>query len=140
MNLTPEQFIKSIHDGQIEFDLNRTTDLYVDPIEFKKLTSKRYGHTRESAIEHLQTDYSDGFTICSKCGSYYHLGNGFIKHISTGCLHCEGVNNHRVYHVNESKPSEGGFPARYMSSMFDDGMSYCRDKLQIEKYKSLIKT
>ena len=86
----------------------------------------------------MQTDYSNGFTICSTCGSYYFLGKGFIKHLSKGCLHCEGEEKHRVYYVNASLPSEGGFPARWMSTMFDDGMSYVKSKLEIQKYKPLI--
>ena len=88
----------------------------------------------------MQTDYSNGFTICSNCGSYYDLGKGFTKHLSIGCLHCEGEAKHRVYHVNASKPSEGGFPARWMAQMFDDGMSYCKDRLQIEKFKNIVAT
>ncbi len=137
MQLTPEQFIAAIQSGATEHELNRTEDLYIDSVELRRLTSPRYGHTIESAKEHLTTDYSNGFTICSNCGSFYHLGKGFTKHISKGCLHCEGEEKHRVYHVNASPKEYGGFPARYMSQMFDDGMSYCRDKIQTEKYKSL---
>lgn len=91
-----------------------------------------------SATEHLTCDYDNGFTICKKCGSFYDLGKGFTKHLSNGCLHCEGAEKHHVYHVNASKPSEGGFPARNMSNMFDDGMSYCEAELQIEKFKKEI--
>lgn len=138
MEMTPREFLQSLEDGKTEFELNRTSDLYVCTSKLKELTSKLYGHTEESAIEHLTTDYSDGFTICNKCGSYYHLGKGFIKHLSDGCLHCEGSEKHRVYYVNASPTSEGGFPARFMSVMFDDGMSYCKDKLQIEKFKDLV--
>jgi hypothetical protein len=137
MNLTPEMFLQSLKEGKNEHELNNTSDLFIDRSELKKLMSKRYGHTLESATEYLQIDYSNGFTICSICGSYYHLGKGFTKHLSNGCLHCE-PDKHRVYFVNASKPSEGGFPARYMAVMFDNGMSYCKDELQIEKFKSLL--
>lgn len=138
MTLSPEQFIEMVLSGKSEHELNRKESDYIDSAELKKLTSKKYGHTIASATDHLLTDYSDGFTICKCCGSYYHLGNGFTKHLSIGCLHCEGEEKHNVYHVNASKPSEGGFPARWMSRMFDDGMSYCKDKLQIERFKALI--
>ena len=140
MKITPEQFLQSLKGGKSECELNKTESMHIDPIEFKKLTSKKYGHTIQSAKEHLTTDYTNGFTICKKCGSFYQLGNGFTKHISNGCLHCEGSEKHRVYYVNSSPPNEGGFPARYMSQMFDDGMSYCKDKLQIEKFKNEVKT
>jgi len=136
MNITPENFIKSIKEGKTEKELNLKESDYIDSNELKRLTSKRYGHSIESAKDHLLTDYSNGFTICKKCGSYYHLGNGFTKHLSNGCLHCEGDVKHRVYHVNASEPRFGGFPARWMSVMFDDGMHYCKNKLEIEKYKS----
>lgn len=139
MNITPEQFLASLIEGKTERSLNLTESLYVNPDEKRKLMSRYYGHTEESAIEHLQTDYTNGFTICKKCGSYYPLGRGFTKHLSDGCLHCEGEEKHRVYHVQKSKPSEGGFPARWMSIMFDDGMSYCKDKLQIETFKETVK-
>ena len=138
MNLTPESFLQSLKDGKTEYELNKTESMYIDMAEFKKLTSKKYGHTPESAKEHLTTDYSNGFTICKKCGSYYHLGNGFTKHLSNGCLNCEGEEKHRVYFVNASKPIYGGFPARFMSIMFDNGLHYCKDKIQVEKYKHLI--
>lgn len=134
MNLSPIEFIQSLKDGKTEKELNKKESVYFDEKEIKKLI--KYGHDRESAKEHLSIDYSNGFTICGKCGSYYHLGNGFTKHLSNGCLHCEGSEKHRVYFVNASEPQYGGFPARYMSSMFDDGMSYCKDKLQIEMFKN----
>ena len=137
MNITPEQFLQSLKEGKTERELNLTEDLYIDPIRLEELVIV-YEHTKEYATECLQTDYSNGFTICSTCGSYYHLGKGFSKHLSKGCLHCEGEEKHRVYYVNASLPSEGGFPARFMSSMFDDGMSYIKTKLEIEKYKLLI--
>jgi hypothetical protein len=136
MNLSPEIFIKLINEGKTEVGLNKKEDLYIDPFELKKLTSKRYGHTLQSATKHLQTDYSNGFTICKCCGSFYQLGEGFTKHISNGCLHCEGKKKHHTYHVNASPPRDGGFPARWMSNMFDDGMSYCKDKLQIGIFKN----
>jgi len=136
MNITPEQFLQSLKEGKTEKELNLTEDLYVDPIRLKELITV-YKHTKESATDHLQTDYSNGFTICSTCGSYYFLGKGFIKHLSKGCLHCE-EKKHRVYYVNASFQNEGGFPARFMSIMFDDGMSYVKTKLEIEKYKLLI--
>lgn len=131
MKLTPIKFINLLSTGKTEEECNRKESDYIDQVELRKLTSKRYGHKYESAKDHLLTDYSDGFTICAKCGSYYHLGAGFTKHLSNGCLNCEGDSKHMVYHVNASKPKEGGFPARWMSQMFDDGMSYCKDKLQI---------
>lgn len=129
-------FLQSLKEGKSERELNLTETLYVNPIELKKLIN--YGHTIESATTHLQTDFSNGFTICKCCGSFYQLGKGFTKHLSNGCLNCEGEEKHRVYHVNASKPSEGGFPARYMSVMFDDGMSYCVNKLQKELYKDKV--
>jgi len=138
MNITPEIFLQSLKEGKTERELNLTESLYVDSQELKNLTSNHYGHTVQSATEHLQTDYSNGFTICGKCGSYYPLGKGFTKHLSNGCLHCEGESKHHVYHVNASEPRYGGFPARWMAVMFDDGMSYCKDKLQIEKMKELV--
>lgn len=137
MNITPEQFLQSLKDGKTERELNLLPADEIDFSERGKLIRK-YGHTFQSATDYLSTDYRNGFTICDKCGSYYELGKGFTKHLSNGCLHCEGESKHRVYHVNASKPSEGGFPARYMSQMFDDGMSYCKDRLQIEKFKELI--
>jgi hypothetical protein len=136
MNLQPSEFIALIKAGNTEKELNKTESGYIDQVELAKLTSARYGHTIESATEHLLTDYSNGYTICKECGSFAHLGKGFTKHISQGCLHCEGQSKHRVYHVNASKPSEGGFPARYMSVMFDDGIHYTKDKLQVELYKA----
>jgi len=138
MNITPDEFIKMLQSGKSESELNKTESLYVDMAELRKLTSKRYGHSHESATKYLQTDYSNGYTICSKCGSYYHLGKGFTKHLSNGCLHCEGESKHRVYHVNASEPKYGGFPARWMSQMFDDGMQYCKDKLSVNKYQDLV--
>lgn len=135
MNISPKEFLSLLESGKTEKELNKKEDLYIDPTELKKLTSKRYGHSVKSATEHLQTDYSNGYTICKKCGSYYYLGKGFTKHLSNGCLNCEGEGKHRCYHVNASKPSEGGFPARIMSVMFDDGMHYVKSKLEIEKYK-----
>lgn len=132
MNLTPLEFIQAIKDGKKEFDLNRTESLYVDPKEFKKLTSKAYGHTKKSAIEHLTTDWSNGYTICSNCGSSSQLGKGFTKHISKGCFNCE--DGHRTYNVNASPPKYGGFPARTMCVAFDDGMSYTQSKIELNKY------
>lgn len=137
MNITPEQFIEAMLNGQDEKELNRKESSYINPAELRKLMSKQYGHTYESATDHLLTDYSNGFTVCKCCGSFYQLGKGFTKHLSNGCLHCEGEGKHMVYWVNASRPSEGGFPARYMCPMFDDGLHYCKDKLQIEKYKHL---
>lgn len=138
MNITPIEFLQSLKEGKTERELNLTESGYIDQAEFKKLISEKYGHTVESATKHLLTDYSNGFTICKKCGSFYDLGKGFTKHLSDGCLHCEGKEKHKIYHVNKSPIDEDGFPARYMSLMFDDGMSYCKDKLQIEKFKNLI--
>jgi hypothetical protein len=136
MNLTPIEFIEAIKKGKTEFQLNRNESDYYDESEFRKLV-KKYGHTAEEAKTHLQTDYTNGFTICKNCGSYYHLGKGFTKHISNGCLHCEGKEKHNVYFVNASPKDEGGFHARYMSVMFDDKMSYCYDKLIVEKFRKL---
>ncbi len=138
MNLTPESFLQLLKEGKTEKELNRRESDYIDPAEFKKLTSKEYGHTPESARDHLLTDYSNGFTICSKCGSFYHLGEGFTKHLSNGCLNCEGEEKHRVYWVNQSQKRHGEFPARFMAVMFDDGMHYCKDKLQVAKYADQI--
>lgn len=137
MNITPEQFIELILSGKTERELNLNESGYIDPQERKNLMSKQYGHTFQEATDHLLTDYSNGYTICKCCGSFYQLGKGFTKHISDGCLNCEGEDKHRVYHVNASKPSEGGFPARWMSQMFDDGMHYCKNKLEIGKFKPL---
>lgn len=136
MNITPEQFLQSLKEGKTEKQLNKVETLGYTQSEYKKLI--KYGHTHESAIEHLNTDYSDGYTICKVCGSFYHLGQGFTKHLSNGCLHCEGTKKHNVYHVNASTPKYEGFPARDMSQMFDDGLHYYKDKLQIEKFKELI--
>ncbi len=136
MKINPETFLTLLKEGKTEFELNRTESLYVDPIELKRLTSKNYGHSIQSATEHLTTDYSNGYTICKKCGSFYELGKGFTKHLSDGCLFCEGEPKHRIYYVNASERRYGGFPARYMCIMFDDGMHYTKDNLEIEKYKS----
>lgn len=136
MYLSPETFLLSLKEGKTERELNLTEHLFVDPKELKKLI--KYGHSVESATNHLQTDYSNGFTICKCCGSFFELGKGFTKHLSNGCLNCEGETKHRVYYVNASKPHEGGFPARFMSVMFDDGMSYTKDKLQINKFKDIV--
>lgn len=138
MKLTPEQFINEILSGKSEYDLNRTESMYVDPIKFKKLTSKRYGHTLQSAKDHLTTDYTDGFTICANCGSYYHLGNGFTKHLSNGCLHCEGESKHNTYWHHGNNERNYKTNPRWMAQMFDDGMHYCKDELEIEKYKYLV--
>ena len=85
MTLTPEQFINFLSTGKTEKEANRKESDYIDPAELKKLTSKKYGHTIESATEHLLTDYSNGFTICKHCGTFYLLGSGFTKHISDRC-------------------------------------------------------
>jgi hypothetical protein len=135
MNYTAIEFITLIKQGKTEKELNQKESNYIDPKELKILVDK-YEHTIESATDHLLTDYSNGFTICGTCGSFYELGKGFTKHISKGCLNCEGEENHRVYHVQASSKKDGGFPARYMSVMFDDGMSYCKDKLIKGKFFS----
>lgn len=129
MNITPEQFLQSLKEGKTERELNLNEDLSIDPIRLEELI-KIYEHTEESATEHLQTDYSNGFTICKDCGSYYHLGKGFTKHLSKGCLHCEGHEKHRLYRVKASGPAYGNFPARTMCVMFDDGMSYTSSGLK----------
>lgn len=136
MNLSELEFIDQIKSGKSEFDLNRTESLYVDPIKYKELI-KKYDHTHKSATEHLTTDYSNGFTICGICGSYAQLGKGFSKHISNGCVFCEGESKHRKYQVEASPKIYGGFPARTMCSAFDDGMSYTFSKLVKEKYFNL---
>lgn len=136
MTLTPTEFIAKILNGESEKSLNRKDSDYIDELELNKLV-KKYGHSVKSAKDHLLTDYSNGYTICKCCGSFYQLGKGFTKHLSNGCLNCEGSDKHRVYHVNASEPKYGGFPARDMSVMFDDGMSYCVNKLQKEIYKYL---
>ena len=136
MNITAEEFINSIKKGKTETELNLKQAPYFSEFDINKLIKN--GHDRESAIAHLSTDYSNGFTICSECGSYYTLGKGFTKHMSKGCLHCEGEAEHRCYHVNASSPRYGGFPARMMCVMFDDGMSYCKDKLNIETFKAIV--
>lgn len=140
MNITPEQFLQGLKDGKTETELNHTESGYIDHIELTKLTSRKYGHTLESAKDHLLTDYSNGFTICNQCGSFYQLGNGFTKHLSNGCLHCEGEAKHNTYQHKGNKPERGwaGTQPRQMSQMFDDGMHYCVAKLEKEKYKSLI--
>lgn len=138
MNITPEQFLQSLKEGKTEKELNLTESLYIDTAELKKLTSKRYGHTIQSATEHLQTDYSNGFTICGTCGSYYDLGKGFTKHLSNGCLHCEGQEKHTTYYHKGNNERNYKTEPRWMSQMFDDGMHYCKDKLQIEKFCNLI--
>lgn len=65
------------------------------------------------------------------------MGKGFKKHLSNGCLHCEGVSKHHVYWNKGDLSLDGksGFPPRWMSVMFDDKMHYCKNKLVIEKYK-----
>lgn len=95
MNITPEEFIALLNEGKTEKELNKKEGPFIDPAEIKKLTSEKYGHTVESATDFLTTDYSNGFTICKKCGSFFHLGEGFTKHLSNGCLHCEGEGKHR---------------------------------------------
>ncbi len=137
MYLTPQEFLQSLKEGKTERQLNLKENLSIDNAEIRKMI-KKYGHTFESAKEHLQTDYSNGFTICNECGSFYSLGQGFTKHLSNGCLHCEGESKHHTYHVNASSPKYGGFPARWMSQMFDDKMHYCKDKLQIGKFAHLV--
>lgn len=138
MNITPEEFLSALQSGKTERELNLTESLYVDRKELEKLMSKKYGHSLQSATDHLQTDYTNGFTICAKCGSYYHLGNGFTKHLSNGCLHCEGETKHMVYwHKGNNERNYKSDP-RYMSVMFDDGMHYKKDNLQIEKFCNLI--
>src|SRR6185436_2349665 len=100
MNLTPEKFLEMLGNKWSEKELNTVStsqtfaELWGDrmrknPANLRYLV-KHCGHTIESGIEHLNTDYSDGFTICDTCGSYYHLGKGFTKHLSHGCVNCEG--------------------------------------------------
>lgn len=139
MNLTPIEFLQALKEGKTEYELNRTSTLYVDPKELKKLTSKRYGHTIESAKEHLTTDFTHGFTICSKCGSYHLLGRGFTKHLSNGCIICEGQSKHHCYWVNETKVRGSVvFPRREMCVAFDDGLHYTKSQLEACKYEDYI--
>lgn len=135
MNITPIEFLESLIKGISESELNKNESDYIDMAELKKLISKRYGHSYESATNHLLTDYSNGFTICGKCGSYYPLGKGFTKHLSNGCLHCEGEIKHYTYFHKGNNEIDYKTDPRYMSQMFDDGMHYCKDKLVIEKFK-----
>lgn len=135
MTLTPVQFINLISTGKTEKDCNRKESDYIDPAELKKLTGKKYGLTLAEAREHLLTDYSDGFTICKCCGTYYHLGNGFTKHISDGCLNCEGEDKHRVYWHKGNNEWNYKTSPRWMAQYFDDGMHYCKDKAEPGKYK-----
>lgn len=139
MNITPIEFIESLQNGSKESDLNKNESDYIDMAELKKLTSKRYGHTWQSAKDHLLTDYSNGFTICGKCGSYYDLGPGFTKHLSNGCLHCEGESKHYTYFHKGNNEWNYKTSPRWMSQIFDDGMHYCKDKLVIGKFKDQIK-
>lgn len=136
MNISPIEFIEKTLSGESEIALNKNESDFVDYDRLNELV-KKYGHTKEEATEYLLTDYSNGYTVCKCCGSFYQLGKGFKKHLSNGCLNCEGEAKHRVYHVEASAQKYGGFPARYMSVMFDDGMSYCVDELQKELYKNL---
>lgn len=140
MNITPQQFIKSLKDDKTEKELNKKEVAFHDGREIRKLI--KYGHDLQSAKEHLETDYSNGFTVCGKCGSFYYLGDGFTKHLSNGCLHCEGTEKHDVYLNSGGSVGRGKtyrkFEPRYMSRMFDDGMHYCKDKLQIELFKNEI--
>jgi hypothetical protein len=146
MKLTPVEFIEAIKNDKNVAELN----LVENPksIEQLKEVSKQnhnrrgtfnhlvryYGHTEQSAQEYLNTDYSDGYTICKKCGSFYQLGKGFTKHISNGCVHCESNEKHPKNYNNGDKRL--GFAPRWMCCMFDDGLHYCADKLEIEKYKN----
>ncbi len=137
MNIEPTEFIQRLKAGESEKELNRKESDYIDQSELRILV-KKYEHTVESATEHLLTDYSNGYTICGSCGSFYQLGKGFTKHLSKGCLNCEGKDKHRVYHVDASTPMYGGFPARDMCVMFDDGLHYTKNGLQVGLYKDLV--
>ncbi len=57
--------------------------------EFKILISKRWGHSKESALSHLNTAYSNGFIICSNCKSVNPLGKGFTKDVESKCPLCK---------------------------------------------------
>jgi len=94
MNISPESFLSFLKEGKTERELNLRESDYIDSDEVSKLL--KYGHTLKSAREHLLTDYSNGFTICKNCGSYYPLDGGFTKHLSNGCLHCEGEKKHSL--------------------------------------------
>jgi hypothetical protein len=137
MNLTPQEFIKRIIAGESERELNKLENPMIDTKEVQKLI-KKYGHTAQSAREYLETDYSNGFTICRNCGTYYHLGKGFSKHMSKGCLHCEGEEKHYTYWHEGNNESNYKTEPRYMSVYFDDGMHYCRDKAEKAKFQGLI--
>lgn len=136
MNITPEEFLKEIKNGKSEKDLNRLENPYFDNNDIKNLI--RYGHTLNSAKEYLSTDFTNGFTICKNCGSFYHLGKGFTKHLSNGCVNCEGTEKHYTYwHKGNNEPNYKTSP-RLMCIMFDDGMHYIKDKLQINHFKNLL--
>lgn len=139
MNITPVEFIAKIKEGKTEHELNLNeniivyNDIYKDKALQQKMNSLiTYGHNAESALEYLNTDYTNGFTVCGVCGSYAYMGKGFSKHLSKGCVHCEGLSKHDYYEVKGNHQ----FPARTMCQMFDDGMHYIKDKLEKEKYKN----
>lgn len=138
MKLTPIQFINYLSTGKTEKEANRNESDYYDHKEATKLI-RHYGHTATEAREYLQTDYSDGFTICKHCGTFYHLGQGFIKHISDGCLNCEGEEKHWVYYHNGNNERNYKTSPRWMAQYFDDGIHYCKDKAEISKYKEYLK-
>lgn len=135
MNLTPEKFIELLFTGKTEKELNRNESDYIDSAELKKLTGKKYDLTHAEATDHLLTDWTNGFTICKHCGTYYHLGNGFTKHLSDGCLNCEGEKKHRVYWHSGNNERNYKTSPRWMAQYFDDGIHYCRDEAEIQKFK-----
>ena len=53
------------------------------------------------------------------------------------CEHYGDLDNY-ASDVEASTPQYGGFPARMMCVMFDDRMSYCKDKLNIERFKAIV--
>jgi len=72
MYITPKEFIEGIKSGKTERELNLKPEPDFSQFSIDRLIKN--GHTTESAKEHLNTDYSNGFTICSECGSFYELG------------------------------------------------------------------
>lgn len=138
MTLTPEQFINLLSTGKTEKDANRNESDYIDAAELRKLTGKKYGLTHAEATEHPLTDYSNGFTICKHCGTFYQLGSGFTKHISDGCLNCEGEEKHQVYWHNGNNERDYKSSPRWMAIYFDDGMHYCKDKAEVGRFKDYL--
>lgn len=137
MNIAPEKFIELLLSGKTERELNLTESGYIDNAELKKLTSKKYGLTYAEAREHLLTDWDNGYTICKCCGTFYQLGQGFTKHLSNGCLNCEGKEKHSTYFHRGNNERNYKTNPRWMAQYFDDGMHYCMDKAEINKFQPI---